>query len=108
MAAIRFRIADAAHDREPLVVPQPLQSSHPRVEPKPITQLEHLIRLPTTGATVFNIRTYMAPLAEIAAYPQWAYQLADIVEELPREIAQYKGIDEYRMEAMAWLRERAA
>ncbi|MGV5047515.1 heme-dependent oxidative N-demethylase family protein [Rhodococcus pyridinivorans] len=71
-------------------------------------ELEHLIRLPTTGAIVFNIRTYMAPLAEIAAYPQWAYQLADIVEELPREIAQYKGIDEYRMEAMAWLRERAA
>ncbi|MFF0814556.1 DUF3445 domain-containing protein [Rhodococcus sp. NPDC003318] len=67
-------------------------------------ELEHLIRLPMTGALVFNIRTYMAPLAEIATVPRWAEQLADIVEELPAEIAAYKGIDGYRMPAMAWLR----
>ncbi|CCW11963.1 hypothetical protein EBESD8_25070 [Rhodococcus aetherivorans] len=69
-------------------------------------ELEHLIRLPMTGALVFNIRTYMAPLEEIAQVPAWAEQLADIVEELPAEIAAYKGIDSYRMPAMAWLRER--
>lgn len=67
-------------------------------------ELEHLIRLPMTGAIVFNIRTYMAPLSEVARIPEWAEQLADIVEELPTEIAQYKGIDSYRMPAMAWLR----
>lgn len=71
-------------------------------------ELEHLIRLPLTGAIVFDIRTYMVPLAEIADYPAWAEQLADIVEELPAEIAAYKGIDEYRMPAMAWLRARVA
>ncbi|WML64827.1 DUF3445 domain-containing protein [Rhodococcus sp. AH-ZY2] len=69
-------------------------------------ELEHLIRLPMTGALVFNIRTYMAPLEEIAQVPAWAEQLADIVEELPAEIAAYKGIDSYRRPAMAWLRER--
>lgn len=68
-------------------------------------ELEHLIRLPVTGgAIVFNIRTYMAPLSEVARIPEWAAQLADIVEELPDEIARYKGIDSYRMAAMAWLR----
>ncbi|RIK12880.1 MAG: DUF3445 domain-containing protein, partial [Acidobacteria bacterium] len=69
-------------------------------------ELEHLIRLPMTGTLVFNIRTYMAPLEEIAQVPVWAEQLADIVEELPGEIAAYKGIDSYRRPAMAWLRER--
>lgn len=69
-------------------------------------ELEHLIRLPMTGAIVFNIRTYLAPLSEIAEIPEWAGQLADIVEELPDEIAAYKGIDGYRMAAMAWLRSR--
>ncbi len=46
-------------------------------------ELEHLIRRPMTGALVFNIRSYMAPLAEFATIPEWAGQLADIVEELP-------------------------
>ncbi|KJF24424.1 MULTISPECIES: DUF3445 domain-containing protein [unclassified Rhodococcus (in: high G+C Gram-positive bacteria)] len=67
-------------------------------------ELEHLIRLPLTGALVFNIRTYLAPLSDIAAIPQWAEQLAAIVTELPQEIAEYKGIDGYRVEAMKWLR----
>ncbi|HEU0103851.1 MAG TPA: DUF3445 domain-containing protein [Mycobacteriales bacterium] len=67
-------------------------------------ELEHLVRLPMSGAITFNIRTYMASLADVATVPAWAGQLAAVVDELPQEIAEYKGIDGYRSEAMAWLR----
>ncbi|QYB07717.1 DUF3445 domain-containing protein [Rhodococcus sp. USK10] len=67
-------------------------------------ELEHLIRLPMTGALVFNIHTYMAPLAEIATIPAWSDQLAKIITELPDDIAAYKGIDGYRQQAAQWLR----
>ncbi|TQC50076.1 DUF3445 domain-containing protein [Rhodococcus sp. WS4] len=67
-------------------------------------ELEHLIRLPLTGALVFNIHTYLAPLSDIATIPVWAEQLAGIVTELPDEIAAYKGIDGYRHDVARWLR----
>ena len=67
-------------------------------------ELEHLARLPMTGAVTFNIRTYMVSLADIATVPTWAAQLAAVVDELPQEIAEYKGIDSYRHRAMDWLR----
>jgi hypothetical protein len=49
----------------------------------------------------------MLSLAEIATVPEWAEQLADIVEELPADIATYKGFVDWRDEAMAWLRATA-
>jgi len=70
-------------------------------------ELEHFVRLPVTGAHLFSIRTCMASLAEIATVPEWAEQLADIVEELPEDIATYKGFVEWRDEAMAWLRKNS-
>lgn len=69
-------------------------------------ELEHLVRLPLTGALVFNIHTYMAPLSDIATVPAWGRQLADIISAMPADIAAYKGIDEYRHEAARWLRTR--
>lgn len=66
-------------------------------------ELEHLTRLPLTGTLTFNIRTYLAPLAEIATVPEWAEQLAVIVADLPEDIATYKGIAPYQQDAVAWL-----
>jgi hypothetical protein len=66
-------------------------------------ELEHLTRLPLTGTLTFNIRTYMAPLAEVATIPEWGGQLAAIVAELPDDIAEYKGIAPYREDVVAWL-----
>ncbi len=45
VTAIGLRIADAPHDREPLAVPQPLQALHPRVQPEPVAEVEHLVAL---------------------------------------------------------------
>ena len=71
-------------------------------------ELEHFVRLPVTGAHLFSIRTCMISLAEIATVPEWAEQLADIVEGLPAAIATSPGFVDGRDEALAWLRATAA
>ncbi|MAU82596.1 DUF3445 domain-containing protein [Gordonia sp. Z-3] len=68
-------------------------------------ELEHFIRLPMTGAVTFNIRTFMASLAEIKRIPAWAAQLATVIETLSEPIASYKGFLEYRDDVVAYLRE---
>ena len=66
-------------------------------------ELEHFIRLPMSGAVTFAIRTFMASFDEIKAIPAWRDQLAQIVTEVPEDIATYKGFADYRTEAVAWL-----
>lgn len=67
-------------------------------------ELEHFIRLPTSGAVTFNIRTFMASLAEVRAHPAYAAQLADVLEELPEDLAAYKGFLDLIPEMVAYLR----
>ncbi|WP_332667239.1 heme-dependent oxidative N-demethylase family protein [Aeromicrobium sp.] len=67
-------------------------------------EVEHFIRLPMTGAVTFNIRTHMASLDEIKVIPTWARQLATVIEELPEDLATYKGFADYRHEVVPWLR----
>jgi hypothetical protein len=67
-------------------------------------ELEHFIRLPMTGAVTFNVRTFMASLEEVRAYPRYAAQLATIIEELPEDMAAYKGFAGYRDLAVEYLR----
>jgi hypothetical protein len=67
-------------------------------------ELEHFIRLPMTGAVTFNIRTFMASLAEIRRIPAWAEQLATVIETLDEPIAAYKGFLDYRDDVVAYLR----
>lgn len=67
-------------------------------------ELEHFVRLPMTGAVTFNIRTFMASLAELRTVPEWAAQLATIIEELPEDIATYKGFADFADRVVAYLR----
>lgn len=66
-------------------------------------EVEHFIRLPMTGAVTFNIRTHMASLDEIKHITRWREQLIAVVNELPQDLAEYKGFADYRHEAMQWL-----
>jgi hypothetical protein len=66
-------------------------------------ELEHFIRLPMTGTVTFNIRTFMASLAELRAVPQWCAQLATVLAELPEDIATYKGFLDFRDDVVAFL-----
>lgn len=67
-------------------------------------EVQHLIRLPESGAVMFLIRTYMLPLADVATVEHWRVRTADVLEELPEDMADYKGVAKYRHRAAAWLR----
>jgi hypothetical protein len=67
-------------------------------------EVQHLIRLPESGAVMFLIRTYMLPLADLATVEDWRLRTAAVLEELPEDMADYKGIAKYRHRTAAWLR----
>lgn len=67
-------------------------------------EVQHLIRLPESGSICFLIRSYMLPLADLAAFEPWRQRAAAVLAELPDDIADYKGIIAYRDRAVAWLR----
>lgn len=66
-------------------------------------EVQHLIRLPESASICFLIRTYMLPLADIAAVEAWRVRTAAVLAELPDDIADYKGIIGYRDRAVQWL-----
>jgi dimethylamine monooxygenase subunit A len=70
-------------------------------------EVQHLIRLPESGAICFLIRTYMLPLADVATVDEWRIRMASVLAELPDDIAGYKGISGYRDRVVSWLRARS-
>lgn len=66
-------------------------------------EVQHIIRLPHSGAIMFLIRSYLEPLSALASVPAWRETLAHVLQELPQDMADYKGISKYRMQAAAWL-----
>lgn len=66
-------------------------------------EVQHLVRLPDSGAIMFLIRTYLLPLAEVASVEPWRVRAAKVIAELPEDMADYKGIIKFRDRAAAWL-----
>lgn len=66
-------------------------------------EVQHLIRLPESGAICFLIRTYMLPLSEVAAVEPWRARMASVLTELPDDLADYKGFLPYRDRVVSWL-----
>ena len=71
------------------------------------TEVQHLVRLPESGAVMFLIRTYLLPFDELASVEEWRERAAAVIAELPEDMADYKGIATYRDRAAAWLRAQA-
>jgi hypothetical protein len=66
---------------------------------------ETLRRLPRTGAILFTIRTHLTPLPRLAAADrEQAEVLAEAIEALPPEVADYKQLVELARVATAGLR----
>ncbi len=70
-------------------------------------EIQHLIRLPESGAICFLIRSYMLPLADVATVEQWRVRTAAVLAELPDAMVEYKGLAAYRDRAVSWLQARA-
>lgn len=66
-------------------------------------EVQHLIRLPESGAIMFLIRTYLLPLEHVAKVEPWRIRTAQVLAELPEDMADYKGIIKYKDRAAAWL-----
>lgn len=71
-------------------------------------EVQHLIRLPESGAIMFLIRTYLLPLEAVATVEAWRARTASVLAELPADMADYKGVIKYRDRAAAWLAARGA
>ncbi len=84
-------------DRRLLTLDEVPSRVHLRVE------VQHLIRLPVSGAVMFLIRTSMLPLEEVVLIPEWAQRTRDVIAELPDDMADYKGIIRYRHLVVQWL-----
>lgn len=69
-------------------------------------EVQHLIRLPESGAICFLIRSYMLPLIDIASVDEWRSRTAAVLAELPDDMVDYKGLSPYRDRAVTWLRSR--
>ncbi|MFW0794430.1 DUF3445 domain-containing protein [Gordonia sp. CPCC 205515] len=70
-------------------------------------EVQHLIRLPDSGAIMFLIRTYLLPLEQLATVEAWRHRTAEVLAELPDDMADYKGIIKYRNRSADWLRAAA-
>lgn len=66
-------------------------------------EVQHLVRLPESGAVMFLIRTYLMPLDVLALVAPWRERTAKVLAELPADMADYKGIVKYKDRAAAWL-----
>ena len=66
-------------------------------------ELQGLWRLPRSNAIVFSIRGYLMSIADIATIPKWGRRLHRVLQTLPPELVDYKGLTRYRDAAVAWL-----
>ncbi|MBN9756379.1 hypothetical protein Ae706Ps2_1152 [Pseudonocardia sp. Ae706_Ps2] len=68
------------------------------------TEVQHLVRLPLTGAVLFLIGIRLLPLDGVAQVPAWRSRLASVLETLPPEVAEYKELEPLASIAAEWLR----
>jgi hypothetical protein len=68
---------------------------------------ETLRRFPRTGCVLFTIRTHLTRLADVTADPADAARLAEALERLPDDVADYKQLLDLRALAVAGLQDAA-
>ncbi|MDQ0392514.1 heme-dependent oxidative N-demethylase family protein [Labrys monachus] len=66
-------------------------------------ELQSFFRLPRSNAIVFPIRCYLIKLEELVTIPKWGRRLHRVLQSLPPELVDYKGLSRYRDTAIAWL-----
>ncbi|WP_126977260.1 heme-dependent oxidative N-demethylase family protein [Frigidibacter oleivorans] len=67
-------------------------------------ELQSLWRLPRSNAILFPIRGYLMSLDQIVTVPKWGRRLPRVLESLPPELVEYKGLSRYRQTAIDWLK----
>jgi hypothetical protein len=71
----------------------PVPVNHPTVDWHLRVERETLRRFPLTGVVLFTIRTYVTPLAALAADGAAASALAEALQRIPPDVLAYKSLD---------------
>ena len=66
-------------------------------------ELQTFWRLPRSNAMVFPIRCYLIALDQLVEVPKWARRLHRVLQTLPPELAEYKGLVRWRQTAIDYL-----
>jgi hypothetical protein len=66
-------------------------------------ELQTLWRLPRSNAILFVIRCYLISMDELVTVPKWARRLHRVLQTLPAELVDYKGLTRYRDDTINWL-----
>ena len=66
-------------------------------------ELQSFWRLPRSNALVFPIRCYLIALDQLVTVPKWARRLHRVLETLPPELAEYKGLTRWKPIATEYL-----
>ena len=93
---------------------QPTDGTAPPVDPLPDVELagerlflrverETFRRFPETRCVLFTLRTYVRPLAHLSKRPDDARRLADALQAMPADVADYKKIADLTPTAVGWL-----
>jgi dimethylamine monooxygenase subunit A len=72
------------------------------------SERQTLVRLPETGAIVFGIRNYRAPLRDIASDSVRARRMLTAIETMPPDMLRYKSFAVFQGPLLAYLRQASA
>lgn len=64
-----------------------------------------LTRLPASAAILFTVRTYVAPVGQLAADPEWRRRMLGVLDSAPPELLAYKGMTSFVAPLRAFLRQ---
>ncbi|MEV1291090.1 DUF3445 domain-containing protein [Pseudonocardia sp. NPDC049635] len=97
---------DLSLDAAPSWAPahRPLRVADPGREIHLRTEVQHLVRLPLTGSVLFLIGIRLLALDRIERVPAWRDRLASVLETLPTEVSDYKGLGPIAALTLAHLR----
>ena len=67
---------------------------------------QRLFRLPRSNGILFSIHTHLISLEELVQNPQWMEQLYNVLNDLPDDIAEYKGFISYKDKLVKYLEQQ--
>ncbi|WP_156509960.1 heme-dependent oxidative N-demethylase family protein [Rossellomorea aquimaris] len=69
-------------------------------------EVQKLFRLPRSNSILFTIHTHLLPLRTFVENKEWRRQFFELLKELPDQIAEYKGLSQYRQTVLEYLKSR--
>ncbi|HET7628089.1 MAG TPA: DUF3445 domain-containing protein [Bacillales bacterium] len=67
-------------------------------------EVQKLFRLPASHSILFSIHTHLLSVRELAGNQEWLRRFRSVVEELPDDVAAYKGLAPFRKALLEHLR----